>query len=94
MDQMTRARIWLRDAGRCQMCGHDGTDVHHRVRRRDGGDEDWNLILLCREHHSWAHGHPEQARERGYIISPFIPHDEAMVVRYTDWRGRSKSLAT
>ena len=47
-----RDHIIRRDAGICQICGDEGTDVDHRVERRDGGtDEPDNLWLLCNRCH-------------------------------------------
>lgn len=54
----------------CFRCGiGNATDVHHRLRRREGGHGLENLILLCRACHAWVHAHPEEARDAGLIVS-------------------------
>jgi len=41
----------------CEYCGALATDRHHIVfKSQGGGDEHSNLICLCRECHSRAHG--------------------------------------
>lgn len=49
--QAAKARIWLRDKGRCLLCDRrvpDGTAPHHIKKVAAGGkNEDTNLILLC-----------------------------------------------
>lgn len=43
-------------------------EVHHRIRRRDGGDRFSNLLALLPECHRWITEHPETAREFGWIL--------------------------
>lgn len=54
----TRARIFSRDAHRCQRCEKRGTrkmTVHHiQPRSEGGGDNDENLITLCSECHDFV----------------------------------------
>src|SRR4029079_10837834 len=92
LPQGRREEVWLRDAGLCQRCGGEGTDVHHRMRRRDGGHSEWNLVLLCRPCHAWAHAHPDKAREYGYIISAYMEIEEARLVPLTNWQGNTRAL--
>jgi len=41
---------------RCLVCNSAGVDVAHVKTRGSGGcDEKWNLMPLCREHHSLQH---------------------------------------
>lgn len=87
-----RHEVWLRDSGRCQRCGNEGTDIHHRMRRRDGGHATWNLVLLCRTDHAYVHAHPEEAREQGFIISAHLDHEVARLVPLTNYRGTSRVL--
>lgn len=57
--------VAMRDGGcvlaRAELAGFSGgcwgrLDPHHVWRRSQGGpDEAWNLVLLCRAHHSWVH---------------------------------------
>lgn len=40
----------------CVICGIRGVDVHHLRSRKSGGpDLAWNLIPICRQHHSEIH---------------------------------------
>jgi hypothetical protein len=65
-----------RDRQCCKRCGISLEVVagsrHHRKRRRDGGHETSNLVLLCGSGttgcHGWAHANPAAARASGYII--------------------------
>jgi hypothetical protein len=61
-----------RDGDRCGWCrtpfGQDGVR-HHRQPRRIGGDRLSNLVLLHDRCHKTVHAHPEEARERGFIVS-------------------------
>ncbi len=63
-----RKAVLVRDNMQCQRCGCPGSDIHHRQRRRDGGHGMGNLILLCRDCHSWAHGYHPLAIDAGFII--------------------------
>jgi len=46
-----------RDDRQCQLCGRPASDVHHILFRSHGGSDDpRNLICLCRDCHSLAHG--------------------------------------
>ena len=49
--------ILERDGYTCQLCGsRRSLQVHHiRLRSRGGGDEDWNLVTLCRNCHAQMH---------------------------------------
>ena len=49
--------VWARDKAICQRCGEPGKHIHHIVsfavpELRADAD---NLILLCRDCHSWVH---------------------------------------
>lgn len=64
-----------RCGGRCWWCMKElngRAARHHRQRRRDGGDRLANLILLhpgCHNlHPASVHQHPDDARERGFIV--------------------------
>jgi hypothetical protein len=61
-----------RAGGRCECCSRqldNQAERHHRIRRRDGGDRFANLLLLRPECHRYWTEHPEEARERGIILS-------------------------
>jgi len=66
--------------------------VHHRMRRRDGGHDMWNLVLLDRACHSWVHAHPEESREQGFIISAYMDVNEARAVPLVNWKGTARVL--
>ena len=58
--QQLRRTILERDGFRCQNCGmRQRLDVHHIIPRgRGGGDQERNLITLCRTCHNdlgWIH---------------------------------------
>ena len=67
-----RTAVFDRDNGQCQRCFQRGGHIHHRRRRgiRDSHTHcGCNTILLCGECHNWVHGHPEEARRLGFIVS-------------------------
>lgn len=40
----------------CQVCNRRGVDAHHIKTKGSGGpDSEWNLLPLCRIHHSEVH---------------------------------------
>lgn len=45
--------------GYCTCCGKIGVDLHHVKARGMGGNDEidfeWNLMPLCRQHHSMVH---------------------------------------
>jgi len=52
----TRARVTLRDNGRCRFCGVRRFELHHINLKSQGIDhQDHNLIALCGEHHRLMH---------------------------------------
>lgn len=57
---------------RCQFptgCADEAVDQDERLTRGRGGsavDPD-NIVLLCRWHHDWKHGHPLEARAMGLM---------------------------
>lgn len=66
----TRARelVWERQDRQCARCGNTGREIHHRMRRREGGHGVHNLVGLCGTCHRWVHANPKAAQEQGYII--------------------------
>jgi hypothetical protein len=79
----TKARevVDERDQRQCVRCGNPAGHKHHRQRRREGGHGYWNIISLCPSCHNWAHGHPAQASENGYIISVHESTPEAVPIK-------------
>lgn len=55
-------------------CGVSPIQIHHKLLRSRGGDvldavgETHHLMALCRQHHDWAHAHPQKAVQGGLII--------------------------
>ena len=80
-----RRSVLRRDRNTCQMCGQPGGDVHHRIALQAGGRRNdpnrhsrERLVTLCRQHHSWVHQHPHDARLTGYIVPTWTP-DAAVI---------------
>ena len=64
-----RKAVRFRDFDRCVSCSSgSASDIHHRMRRREGGHALSVIILLCRTCHEKAHANPTWARERGIIV--------------------------
>jgi hypothetical protein len=70
-------------AGLCERHGFaQAADAHHRLAVSQGGpDAVANLTALCRACHDWAHAHPREAAEGGWVVPPG-----------TDFRGVPLSL--
>jgi hypothetical protein len=68
----SREAVKQRAMGRCERCGGPGSQWHHR-RGRSVKDLHrhcpCNGVWLCPTCHTWAHAHPEEAREEGFIVS-------------------------
>lgn len=79
----TRELLAARSAYRCEArtidCAGDATDWHHRLRRRDGGDDITNALHLCRPCHALIHAHPRMARVAGWIVSAWGDPDTTPV---------------
>jgi len=72
-----RSIAWVRDLGRCIVCGHRVEEGHHRVIQGKGGrayDEDRHrpdgVLSFCRKHHEQVHLHRDLSRDLGYILEP------------------------
>lgn len=65
--------VMERDGHRCSICGcPDNLEVHHIIRRADGGSNNpVNLKLLCRKCHDDMH-HNDSERCYSYIYMDFI----------------------
>lgn len=91
MDPRLRHEVWVRDTGRCQLCGggvdEDDFECHHRQLRSQGGpDSHANLITLCHSDHRAVHAHPAKAVERGFICPSTEDPEDWPVYRYlTTW---------
>ncbi len=85
--------LLARDHGRCPVCGGlitDRAERHHRQRRAVGGDRYANLTLLHSRCHSWTTEHPQDARDRGLIVSAY---DDPGLVPLTFHGGATWLLA-
>jgi hypothetical protein len=80
-----RAAVRFREFNRCLVCSSgNATDIHHRMRRREGGHSLSVCILLCRTDHEKVHANPTWARERGLIVPTWR---DASTVPVKGWRG-------
>lgn len=68
-----------RDEMRCQVCGAIGSELQHRMRRREGGHPKSNLIRVCSIDHRAIHANPAWALERGYTVSAVFDADPAQI---------------
>lgn len=76
-----RKAVWERQNNQCARCGNAGHDIHHRMRRREGGHGIANLVGLCRTCHSWVHAHPKQAQDKGFIVSPYVEDVSVVLIK-------------
>lgn len=83
----TRRKVNDRDEMRCQVCGAIGSEIQHRVRRREGGHRLSNLIRVCSFDHRAIHANPGWALERGFTLSAVIDVDpsQSPVHTYRGW---------
>lgn len=67
----SREVLATRSMGRCERCGGMASEYHHR-RSRSVRDEHvhcaCNAAHLCGTCHRWAHAHPRDARDSGWIV--------------------------
>lgn len=97
--QKTRAQLWERSHGRCEITGvpldFETFEAHHRRPKGMGGtdreDRDWlsNALALTPAIHNGGpqsvHGDPLWARPRGYLVHKNTPWASMVPVLY---RGR------
>lgn len=63
-----------RSGGLCEVCGGEGSDVHHRKPRKAGGTRDVsinalsNLTLLCRRDHARVESERSLSYENGWLV--------------------------
>jgi hypothetical protein len=75
----TRRVVNHRDEMRCQVCGAIGSELQHRMRRREGGHRKSNLIRVCSIDHRAIHANPAWALERGYTVSAVMDADPSQI---------------
>lgn len=82
-----RRKVNDRDEMRCQVCGAIGSEIQHRMRRREGGHRMSNLIRVCSVDHRAIHANPAWALERGYTVSAVFDADPSQipVCTYRGW---------
>lgn len=82
-----RTLVKDREKNRCLRCGVPGTDIQHRMRRREGGHHLWNLVFMCHACHMWAHANPALARPFGWVISVHNrrPETVPLYTYYGEW---------
>lgn len=92
----SRSLAILRSNGQCEAmvvvgkaitrCGVRPVEVHHRVRRSQGGKlldkelEIHHLISLCHKHHTWAHRDTGTASEAGLFIEGQVLRDGMNII--------------
>lgn len=81
-----RRAVNARDDARCQICGAIGTEIQHRIRRREGGHRLSNLIRVCSTDHRALHANPAWALERGYTVSAVMDVDPSQIAVHS-YRG-------
>lgn len=71
-EALTRAAVKARSGGRCEWCGKEATDMHHRIGRGQGG---WwspaNIVHLCHADHMTVTAYPKWAKAVGLSVTPF-----------------------
>lgn len=82
-----RMAVDVRDQRHCVRCGIASRELHHRQRRREGGHGLDNIVSLCGTCHRWAHSHPNDARDTGFIVSLYVTEIALVPVRMFsgDW---------
>jgi hypothetical protein len=80
-----REDVRARDDGKCIVCGALGTEMMHRIPRRDGGHSRANLALGCRTCHAKAHREPLWGFEVGITVSRYVDAVSSIAIR--SWRG-------
>jgi len=83
----SRTVVFEREHGLCARCFMPGAEWHHRRSRRVRGVHRHcacNGVLLCRACHRWAHAHPSDAGETGWVVSMHEEHPAAVPQRRPD----------
>lgn len=86
----TAQAVWLRDMGRCVLCGKLGSPTAHFIARSQGGlGIEENIVTLCDSCHRRYDQTTERAeiREmlRNYLKSKYADWDERKLVYKNDW---------
>ncbi len=60
---------FMRLNSKCQICGKESTDLHHKAGRIGSNLTDVNTFMaLCRKCHREVHDNPKHSRENGWLI--------------------------
>lgn len=54
--------------GRCEACGGQATDIHHKSKRGKNLSNKDTFMAICRLCHDKVHANPAWAKEKGYLI--------------------------
>lgn len=82
-----RRKVNDRDEMRCQACGAIGTEIQHRMRRREGGHRMSNLIRVCSNDHRAIHANPSWALELGFTLSAVFEAVDPSTAPVRTYRG-------
>ena len=89
--QKKREEVIERDSGKCQLCGNNGKEVHHKVPYSLTGDDSVdNLILLCKSCHLHIHNIIRSSKESDY--KPTYREDEEGAILFIELDGEPPSL--
>jgi hypothetical protein len=61
-------REYLLSSSRCEVCGGEATDIHHKSKRGKNLSNKDTFMAVCRQCHTNIHDNPAWAREKGYLI--------------------------
>jgi hypothetical protein len=62
------------------------SEIHHRMRRREGLHGYENLVGLCSDDHRWVHANPKQATAEGFIIPISVDEIAAVPIKtFVGW---------
>jgi hypothetical protein len=76
-----RQAVRERQDRQCARCGAAYSEIHHRLRRREGGHRLSILVGLCSTCHRWAHANYPEAQAAGYRISVHETDPAAVPIR-------------
>lgn len=87
----TRAKVVLRDRGKCRFCGVQTTELHHIKYKSEGVDHsEHNLITLCNDHHiNLVHGNKRKWQPlcRMVIWYQYV-YGRYITLRQAEWLDR------
>ncbi len=77
MDKKLKYKICKLRDNTCEFCKErfslTSLDLHHRLRKsQGGGDEQWNLVVLCRKCHTKVHNNVSGSIIRGFFLTGYL----------------------